>query len=39
VIIEKITVDEKLFDEEKNKPLIQEKTLNKCITEILLKPE
>lgn len=39
VIIEKITVDESKFEENKNNPLIHEKTLNPGITEILLKPE
>ncbi len=39
VIIEKITIDETKFEENKSRPIIQEKILNPCITEILLKPE
>ncbi|HKL43656.1 MAG TPA: membrane protein insertion efficiency factor YidD [Candidatus Absconditabacterales bacterium] len=39
VIIEKLILDEKIFETEKNKPIIKGKELNKAIINISFKPE
>lgn len=39
VIIEKLVLDERIFEEEKNNSLIQWKGLNKAVIELLVKPE
>lgn len=39
VVVENLKLDEKLFQENKNQPLINWKNLNPCVIDIILKPE
>jgi len=39
VIIEKLILNEKLFESNKDEKLFEGKVLNECIEEIILKPE